>query len=511
MKKFTLSILLMGCLAVPLSLSAQFTYRFQQYLLYSSSFNPAGVVDYDGFRIQLANQQQFSQLPDGAQTLLFSTQYKLKNSPFGLGLLINSDNISYERALNLGVQIAAALVDFDDQRLALGVELGFWSMNADYTQAKTDVPETGLASGELVFQQADFDANVGLHYFWQSEQTIFQADIATRNLPSAFLGEADPSDPYRLRIPMRLMTTVRLRFGLNEQIALEPGFLMTANVIPQNDPSGLSYSLLKPGSFQGQLRAYIDLAKTGELWVSGGWTFGGGILFGLGLALDGPGLQLYGVGGPSSTLGFSHEEGLAYYKPHMEGGPGVSCLAEHMGDVSTRFQALSSKPKRAKLSPPSMVDLNTMEISYLYPDGQFDDFGLNDLPGQRNLTDYAITISQELEACSEANGYGLERVELVVKLQDGVNSLGSPTLGKYNERTLPPTITYLVNGKTHRLQVQQGSLTQGEVLVLKLYKLQQYYKARFPELAVELRLETDQRSQDDLFVIQQHLVYKKLK
>ncbi|MEL6671110.1 MAG: PorP/SprF family type IX secretion system membrane protein [Bacteroidota bacterium] len=495
MKKFLPFILWLGISGISLHVFSQDNQSFYQYTFQGSSFNPAEVGLNQGFSAQLANRQEFSQLPGSPQTLLLAGQYRLPSSPVGLGLLLTNDKIGYERRLSVGAQLGFHLIDEEDQKLGLGVSLGYWSLNADYTQARTSELETGLGNS-LSFNQGVLDANLGFHYFQKRASGSLFVDVATQNLPAALLSYADRIDPYGLEIPAQLITSARYRIFASEQISIEPGVLLRLHFNNSSVPIQESYAIFKPGNAFLHVRAYADLGEVGQLWLGGGSTLAGVPTLGFGVSFNQLGIELYGVGGPQQYLGFSHEEGILYKTPLPAKAAEVNCVADQLNRIAPTLTSSKLRfPENTTYAGASYRG-NALILPFTYPDYSWETYRMSALPKQGSLVDYVSKFSQNLVACDEITPPARFRVQ--VALQVEASSLSGPSEGEY--QGAPFKVSYLLGeaGEKKEVEITRGYLTQEQILALKLHEIKARIRQNIPSnTAVDLYIIPGQQSQKD--------------
>ena len=509
MFKSLLKLFWLGLILIPLQVLSQDNPSFYQYTFQTASFNPAAVGKTPGFTLQLANRRQFANIPNSPQTLLLGGHFRVPNSKIGLGLLMTNDRTSdFERRLTLGLQLGYHIINEEDQHLSLGVSLGYWGLNGDYSNALTGVPETGLGE-RLIFQQGVLDANLGLHYMYQGESSQFFFDLATQNLPAAFLSYADRIDPYGLQIPAQIVNVTRLRFQLGEQFALEPGFMLRLHPTARREGDTQSYSLIKPGNTLVQLKAYVQMGDVGYLWLGPGSTLKGNPFLSFGLDLQNLGLQLYGFGGPHPRLGFSDEVGIVYCQGCKE-EPDPACLPGKLNQVDSEFQiAKGNFPNDAKSSG-ALYRGRDLILPFIYPDYEWGEYRLSELGKQAAFVNHVIATSKDLISCDEINPPAKFRV--LARLQDPASSLDDLTTGTY---TGPKqTITYQLlaspddsSGESKTITIEAGGLNQEQIQVLKLYEIKQQILARYGVgTEVQICIVVNQTQQIDPKMIQLEII-----
>ena len=453
---------LIAILFLGTSIWAQDQIDFQGYNFYPASFNPAAIGLQQGGKVTLMNRKSYGDFDGGFSSALFGLEQRLAESPLALGLLLTNDKVAYDQRLNLGLQVSYKLVESEEQQLSIGAAMGIRSFAQDYFQATTNVPEIGLS--DISERATNLDANLGLSYHYTSSAFSFFLDAATRQLPAAFTDTK--LGGLGAEVPPQILVNSRFRFALGEQVALEPGAMLRLDAEPGD-------AAIKPGWSYLYLRAYLAMREAGDLWIAAGSTLRGGFQLGLGIELNQPQLDVYGLAGVHPHLGPGREVGGRFgwgNRPPEPTGCDITLFAENL-------KVLPLKPDNSVVSARFNL-FGKPVIRYRFTDWDWDLYNLNDIADQASLVNHIAALIEETRECNQYSGLILEKINIIASLKDDASSLRNQEGVYYSGQTLRldyqllPDVNEETGNRVGPIQIVEGEVDQEKVLLLKMHQYQ---------------------------------------
>jgi len=190
---------------------------FTQYMFNGLALNPAYAGSQETISISALAREQWTGIDGAPSTQTLSVHSPAFNKRMGLGLLVLRDKIGVTEQTGVAASYSYNLPFENGGKLALGLQAGFTSYNARFTE----VSDTNPAFANDV---KTFDPNFGFGAYYYTDR--FYAGLSVPQLKqSIFDKDNDDSDS---RLVRHYFATAGYVMDLNHSLKLKPNILIKA-------------------------------------------------------------------------------------------------------------------------------------------------------------------------------------------------------------------------------------------------------------------------------------------
>jgi type IX secretion system PorP/SprF family membrane protein len=227
--------------------------QISQYMFNIMSVNPGYAGSTDMVNINALNRNQWLGLEGAPKTYLFSADipFNLFEKSHGAGISIVQDNIGVSKDLGLKLSYAyRAKTKIGDGRIGIGVSLGFYNSNTDFSKL---TPSEPIIGGSTQKPNA-FDMALGIYY---KTEKVYMGISSTH-----LLGSELNFGSYRPWLIRTYYLTAGYHYQLpNPMLELVPSFLVQSNA--QVSTLNFNTNIVYNNRFWGGLSYRLGAAVTG--------------------------------------------------------------------------------------------------------------------------------------------------------------------------------------------------------------------------------------------------------
>ncbi|MGI9543981.1 MAG: PorP/SprF family type IX secretion system membrane protein [Cyclobacteriaceae bacterium] len=200
---------------------AQQEVMFTQYMFNGLALNPAYAGSHESVSLTLLARDQWSGIDGAPNTQTFSIHSPINKKNIGLGLQVIRDKISVFNQIGVNASYAYR-IPTEKGKLSLGLQAGFTSYQADFTQLSTD------QGGSQVFgaNVSKFLPNFGAGVYYYSKK--YYLGFSIPQLISNGLNESVVGVDSDARQRRHYFLTGGYVFELNRNVKFKPNLLLKA-------------------------------------------------------------------------------------------------------------------------------------------------------------------------------------------------------------------------------------------------------------------------------------------
>lgn len=222
MKKILLLLLCYFSVNVSFSQSDK---QLTHYMFDQVSFNPAA-VGYKGYCGTLIYRNQWMQTEGAPNTYLLNAQANLRQIGAGIGLSLFSDQIGFQREIDVKLNFAKHLPIVGAGMLSAGIGLGI--VNVSYTPDW--VPPTPDPDNTLPTETGDSGLDINMGLFFRGNNDAYYVGLSTTHITAPTLKDVNfnKARHYYVNGGVNLNNSM---IGLPSNLVLKPSFLMISDFV----------------------------------------------------------------------------------------------------------------------------------------------------------------------------------------------------------------------------------------------------------------------------------------